>query len=621
MKKICISLPIITITFSLFGSIALINEPYGVCAHVSRGEWQYAPQTFAKMKSAGINWVRTDFDWRYCEPKEGQWQYNHLDRLMKLAKKENINVLPILDYDVPWARPAWKHLDKWIAYVRNLVSRYPEQMYWEVWNEQNSTSFWRDTPSGTNYATLLKRTYQEIKAHNPRATVFYGGTAGVPLAFIEESLKAGAGDAFDVMNIHPYKKHGVPEMMIGDFARLRIVMNRYNVAHKPIWITEQGWSTAKIQRFYVDLIPAALTKAGIDPTKSTVAIIHDPEQGFFESPNFDADFNLSMFRKIERIPLRKLTRLDVKKFPVLVPSASEKFPMFYMPQIIDYLKRGGTLILPAGLPFYYDMKLDGKGGATTTRVGAKHMKELHIDWETWWVNKAVPKQEKWQKAAPEFDGKFNIPSHPASRFFTASNLKEGDQFIPIIEAGADDYKGVICALYKFNSELKGNIIAYSGINGANDSVNETLQAQMLPRTYIIALANRVERIFWYNFRAGEWKPNEREHHFGIVHKDFTPKPAFQAYKTMTKMCPSGSTIPAIETHGKVYLANWIRPDGIKVWSIWTAVCNQKVDLQITGNMEETVNHLGENSQLSKKEYIATPSMLYLVGPEKVTIKK
>lgn len=594
---------------------AVIENPYGVCAHVSRGEWQYAPQTFAKMKEAGISWVRTDFDWKNSEQKQGEWSFTHLDRLMELAAKERIDVLPILDYDVPWASPAWKHLDLWSAYVQKLVSRYPGQMYWEVWNEQNAKQFWRDNPSGANYATLLKRSYQEIKKINPKATVLYGGSAGVPLPFIEESLKAGAGEYFDAMNIHPYHWRGVPEAMFGDFAGLRQVMEKYGVGHKPVWITEVGWATARPSRFYADFLPVALKRAGINPGECTVAVVNDPELGFFESPNFLADFNLGMFRKVERIPLAALDRLDVKVFPVLMPTTSEEFPMAYLPQILDYLKRGGTLILPAGLPFYHNLKLDGKGSALKEQVGDRHMKALHLGWETWWTNKTVPAQEKWQRLAPEFAGQFAVPFRPSARFFTAANLKPGDEFIPIIEAGTEDYKGAVCALYKFNSDLKGNVIAYSGM-GIIDSTTEERQAQMLPRTYIIALGSGVSRIFWYNFRAGEWEPDEREHHFGIVHKDLSPKPAYRAFRTLTAMLPGGSTAPAISQHGKIYLANWKRPDGKRVWAVWTAESICKVELKVTGEAEQIVNYMGEKVALPVS---AGPSLVYLIGPEKINL--
>ncbi len=596
---------------------AVVNEPYGACAHVSRGEWPFAERTFDHFQESGIRWVRTDFDWKNIEPQRGTLKFDHLDRLVKLAKEKNIGILPILDYDVPWATPAWKNLDLWSQYVNTLVSRYQDQLpYWEVWNEQNSPSFWRDDSSGRNYAELLKRTYQEIKKINPELTVLYGGTAGVPLPFIEDSLKAGAGDYFDVMNIHPYHWRGVPEMMFTDLSSLQELMEKYGVGEKPIWITEVGWATAQPPRFFSEVLPPVFDAVGIDPSKSTLAIINDPVLGFFEGANFNTEANFAMFGNIERIPLSALQNLDVKKYPVLVPSTGEEFPMAYFPQIYDYVKRGGTLVLPSGLPFYHDFQLDGKGTGKMVQVNDKFLKQLHIGWETWWTTKGVPNTEEKQYPAPRFAGKFDVTYRPSGRFLTAKNLKKGDEFIPVIQGVKGDYEAPVMGLYRFNSELKGNAIVYAGL-GITDSTTEKRQAEMLPRTYLIAMANGVERIFWFNFRAGEWQADEREDHFGIVHKDLSPKPAYHAYRTLTRLCPDGSTVPEIEAVGLGYLANWTRPDGVKVWAIWSANAEQPLTLDITGDVAEAVNHLGEKQTLTGNEYRANPSILYLAGPEKV----
>ena len=106
--------------FSLAAAPAVTDNPYGVCAHVSRGELDIAPQEYKSMHEADINWVRTDFDWHGVEPKQGAWDFSRLDKLIPLAKQANVSILPILDYDVPWATPAWRHPDAWGGYVRRI---------------------------------------------------------------------------------------------------------------------------------------------------------------------------------------------------------------------------------------------------------------------------------------------------------------------------------------------------------------------------------------------------------------------------------------------------------------------------------------------------------------------
>lgn len=595
-------------------SPAVTNTPYGICAHVTR---ETAPTEFARMREAGIDWMRTDFIWQNVERKPGEWNFSHLDTLVEQAKKEGIRLLPILDYDTTWATPAWKHPDAWSEYVSRTVGRYAEKLrYWEVWNEQNSQKFWRDAPNGANYASLLERTYQEIKRIDPELTVLYGGTSGVPLAFIEESLKAGAGDYFDVMNIHPYHWQGIPEQMIRQFRELKALMNRYAV-HKPIWITEVGWSTALPSKFYQEVLPPVFRRAGIDPAQSTMAIVNDPANGFQQEINFDFKNLFPEFKAFEEVSFEKLNRLDPAKYPVLVPAFGEAFPARHIPALLNYVKRGGTLLLPAGLPFFYDLRQNKQGKITRVQVGDKYVAQFHIGWEAYWTGD-VPEKETYQKPAAEFAGQFEVTFKPTGRFLHDRNLKPGDRFIPVIEAGTDRYKGAVVALYKLNSDLKGNVIVCTKM--PIDSVSEASQAELLPRTYLVALANGVERIFWYKSHSRETRPDEREAHFGILRKDYSPKPSFDAYRTLTRLCPSGSTVPELRRSGSVYLAGWTRPDGVKTWAIWTTMYPEKIRLDIRGSLSDTQNHLGRKLPPPEAEFTVGPGPLYLIGPESVTFR-
>ena len=79
----------------------------------------------------------------------------------------------------------------------------------------------------------------------------------------------------------------------------------------------------------------------------------------------------------------------------------------FLPDVIAYVKRGGTLLLPSGLPFYKDFQMDGRGGGRSVQVNDKYLADLHISWEAHWTGKGVPEQEKRQKTASRFSGKFS----------------------------------------------------------------------------------------------------------------------------------------------------------------------------------------------------------------------
>ena len=223
-------------------SVAAANNPYGSCAHVTRGE--PAARTCAMMRQAGMGWVRSDFDWRSIEKKKGEWDFSYFDRVVAECEAEGVQLLPILGYSVPWAHPAHAHLDAWEEYVRKVVTHYGKRLpVLEVWNEENVSGFWKD-PNPTNYLAVLRRTYETAKKIDPTVRVAFGGTAGVPFGFIEEVYRLGGAKWFDIMNIHPYSHPRRPEGAVdAQIEKLRVIMARYGDAQKPIWITAAGWPT------------------------------------------------------------------------------------------------------------------------------------------------------------------------------------------------------------------------------------------------------------------------------------------------------------------------------------------------------------------------------------------
>jgi endonuclease/exonuclease/phosphatase family metal-dependent hydrolase len=378
-------------------------SPYAVCAHLSRGgEHQIAQQELKLMHQAGIGWVRADFDWSGVERQAGTWQFDHLDQTVAWAEAEGVRILPILDYDVPWARPAYKNLDKWLEYVRRVVTRYKDRIrYWEVWNEPNLEQFWHDKPNPADYAKLLKATHETIKQIDPELVVLLGGVSGIPWPYLEGIYEAGGKDSFDVMNVHPYRYPSSPEErpLYDDLVRLRQLMDKYGDKGKPIWITEVGWPTQQDRR-------------GVSPER---------------------------------------------------------------------------------------------------------------------------------------------------------------------------------------------------------------QAEMLARTYLLSLQAGVEVVFWYEFQAPEGKPEYNEDHFGIVHRDLSPKPAYTALAALARARPAGSKVlqQAWRT-GEVYHPGWQRPDGKTAWALWTAGEAKDLELKLSGQITEAFDHLGSALRLEVQSGQVRLSVgqapVYLIGP-------
>lgn len=287
-----------------------------------------------------------------------------------------------------------------------------------------------------------------------------------------------------------------------------------------------------------------LERAGIDPARSACAAVSDPDAGYAGVEDFEDSSGFKGFKEVCRIKLSQIKNLDAAKYPVLVPSQRESFPGKYMDDLAEYVRRGGTILFAQkGLPLYYASSPESGGAAKRVPVGDRYLRNLRVGYDVWWQKEGVPKKESYQKPAPEFAemaGGFKFRKACCSgRFLSPKFLSEGDEFIPIIEAGDGDYKSAVAAIYKLKG--MGNVIVYTNVDYP---ITELEQARNLPAAYIASLANGVDRIFWYNFRAAERDAADPESHFGVVHRDLSPKPAYKAWKTLSKMCPDKSSRPS-----------------------------------------------------------------------------
>jgi polysaccharide biosynthesis protein PslG len=158
-------------------------------------------------------------------------------------------------------------LDAWAGFLRDAVARYgPNGAFWtanpglphvpitawQIWNEQNSKSFYRPKPSAKKYVKLLQASNDAIKSLDPGADVVLGGMAelagsrkATPGARYLEQLydRKGAKKHFDGVALHPYgaKLKAAQEQV----ELFRKAMKRGRDGGADLWITELGWSSAR----------------------------------------------------------------------------------------------------------------------------------------------------------------------------------------------------------------------------------------------------------------------------------------------------------------------------------------------------------------------------------------
>ena len=241
----------------------------GVCEHVNdAGDgFFFRNRTFNVCNRAGITWLRVDFPWADVEPTQGNWQWDKFDTILDDAEAHGIQILPILDYGSAYGgheKLVSDDLDGWTTYVSNVVTRYAGRLpAVEVWNEPNigpdpddpdKWYFWSGTTA--QYVTMLRATYNAVKAIDPSIRVVLGGLSGECSGYVTDLYANGAKGCFDVMAMHPYSgSHAPDDVWKGNFLTgytyylrgyieaTREVMESNGDGNVPIWLTEHGWST------------------------------------------------------------------------------------------------------------------------------------------------------------------------------------------------------------------------------------------------------------------------------------------------------------------------------------------------------------------------------------------
>jgi hypothetical protein len=251
---------------------------YGVVSQtpLSAGDYQ-------KIGKARIGTLRAILQWSGADATQGgAYQWTGFDTIVADAARQRIRVLPFL-----FGTPAWvargldnrncgvcdtyapRHraaLAAWKEFVGAAVERYgkggafwaehPELprvpiRAWQIWNEQNSKTFYAPKPSTKAYAKVLGAASSAIHKRDRKADVVLGGMA--ELAGSRKAIpgheylrdlynRHGIKRDFDGIAVHPYgaKASAVETqtMLFTDEAR---DAHDRNVG---LWVTETGWSSA-----------------------------------------------------------------------------------------------------------------------------------------------------------------------------------------------------------------------------------------------------------------------------------------------------------------------------------------------------------------------------------------
>jgi hypothetical protein len=281
------------LALALAGTLAL--GP-GAQARAPETFYGVTPQTqldradFRKMDRTGVGTLRYAVSWNDIDPQpmsEAEfftsrpyrwWQF---DPIVYLAAQRGIRILPTI-----YGTPNWiaryqgcvsnchklgpNTIQAYIAFsvfMRAAVERYgpggdfwaeyPELRRqpiraWQIWNEQNSSDYWKPEPSVRDYAGLLIAGGEAVHAVDPGAKVILGGMIGEPgqagkktvsgwrfarKLYADPRVRA----AFDGVAVHPYGKS--MRQIKRTVWRWRREMRAAGASRDQIWVTEIGWAS------------------------------------------------------------------------------------------------------------------------------------------------------------------------------------------------------------------------------------------------------------------------------------------------------------------------------------------------------------------------------------------
>ena len=383
------------------------------------------------------------------------------------------------------------------------------------------------------------------------------------------------------------------------------------------WATPPAFGTANRQ-----VIEAGLKQLYPNGLPGKFAALYDPKyDASSQFPPVIMGTTIPSGVDVDYVSLEQLKTLSPKTHPCLLLPPGEHFPTPYFDNLVEYVRSGGTLILVGGVPLYYVSQWDDHGFMTHSGFASDSYRHtLRIGWEAYWTKKGVPEHARLVPVKEYEDILKVAVKDQGSRFLNADLLKPGDKLIPILNATKEDYTAPVAAVIKFDSDYKGALIVSTVMNGGNTNVSsEPNQGVFLTQAYLLAFAGGIDRYFWYEFQAPEQDDVDKEHHFGMVHRDLSPKTGYLAMKTLTKMRPDGSVQNPGWRNDDFCQISWKRPDGKTVTAVWLPGFEAERTVNLPAPVESACDCFGDPVNLPAPEGTTyklklSPKVLYLVTP-------
>jgi hypothetical protein len=128
--------------------------------------------------------------------------------------------------------------------------------------------------------------------------------------------------------------------------------------------------------------------------------------------------------------------------------------------------------------------------------------------------------------------------------------------------------------------------------------NERQQAELLARAYLCMMAaDSHPNISWYDFRNDGEDPLYFENEMGILHRDFSPKPAYWAYATLTRVLKDHGPAEKMDAGDPAVFAYRFG----RVIAVWSGDQDRVATIPLRGRKATLVNAIGESRKVTGAE--------------------
>ncbi|HMS54208.1 MAG TPA: hypothetical protein PKA27_02310 [Fimbriimonadaceae bacterium] len=234
---------------------------FGICCHT------YSNPDIAEtinleyieeIRDAGAKWIRHNLFWNLIESTENRCDYRKHDQVVQAIQDAELKHLANLycgnNYVFGTADDKYIQLDsaglaKLGEFVKTTLGRYAGKIQaLQIHNEPNGASFWKPTPSASEYFTLVEFLSPLIREIDPDITIVSAGlsnitgTQNTDTKFLQALLRLGLLDLLDVVALHPYIQSAATGRT-PDLATAA-AMIRDHRGSQSIWATDWGYTPA-----------------------------------------------------------------------------------------------------------------------------------------------------------------------------------------------------------------------------------------------------------------------------------------------------------------------------------------------------------------------------------------